>query len=275
MNTTEEEHKFDFTKATSDREILSSMDIVTSIPDKPKFKQLYAHEIGHLVGLVLNNIQCDSFGIPTRISFEYRDAILEYTWTDGVFRILSYQVENDFYDLKGYKINEYHKECQTTQNYINKSYDLNRFPPFISYLFLGGLFHLYWDSKINHYNIEQKHFDEIFSDNTDGDPAAINGAAGNDWTKVRMYCGEYKIPLDVILDYREKLYSICVISGFFNHFETKIEELYTLGQTEFAEEKLEVLTAEIVILIDEFLSQSNYLSSLQELQNKIKDYLQT
>lgn len=252
MSTTEEEHKFDFTKVTSDREVLFSMDIVTSIPDKPKFKQLYAHEIGHLVGLVLNNIQCDSFGRPTRISFESGDAILEYTWTDGVFRILSYPVYNDFYDLKGYKINEYHKECQTTQNYINKSYNLARFPPFISYLILGGLFHLYWDSIINNYDIEQKHFDEIFSDNKDDDPSIIIGAAGNDWTKVRMYCGEYKIPYKVLLDYREELYSICAKSGFCNHFKTKIEELFTLEQTEHKAEDLDLLTAEIVVLVKEF-----------------------
>lgn len=274
MNIPEEEHVFDFSKTTSERQILFKIDLELSMPKRQKLKQLYAHEIGHLVGLVLNNIQCDPFGIPTRISFEYGDAILEYKWTDGVFRILSYRVDNDFYDLKGNKINEYRKECQTTQNYINKSYNLARFPPFISYLILGGLFHLYWDSIINNYDIEQKHFDEIFSDNKDDDPSNIIGVAGSDWTKIRMYCGEYKIPYDVLLDYREKLYSICVKSGFFNHFENKIEELFALEQIELAEEELKVLTAEIVTIIEKFLSQSDYLDNIQELQNKLKDYVQ-
>lgn len=274
MNTTEEKHKFDFTKATSEREVLFSMDIETSIPDKPKFKQLYAHEIGHLVGLVLNNIQCDPFGIPTRISFEYRDSILEYTWTDEIFQILKYEVEEDFYSLKGYKINEYRRECQTTQNYINKSYDLNRFPTFITYLILGGIFHLHWDSILRNYTIETEHYDAIFSEDTSSDPSTIIGAAGNDWTKVRMYCGEYKIPYDVLLDYREELYSICAKSGFCNHFKTKIEELFTLEQTEHKAEDLDLLTAEIVALVKDFLSQNDYLSNLQELQNKLKNYVQ-
>lgn len=270
MNTPEEKHLFDFSNTTSEHELLLKTNVNLSIPKQQKLKQLYAHEIGHLVGLLLNDKQCAPFGIPTRISFKNHDAKVEYDWTDEVFKVLRTEIEKDLYGFKGYKIAEYRKDCQTTKNYINKSYDLNRFSPFMSFSIIGGLFHLYWDSIINNYSIELKHFNEIFSDDKEDDPTTINGAAGNDWTKVRMYCGEYKIPYNVILQFREDLYKLCLESGLFKHFEAKIEELYNADKTEYVTDELSHLKNEMNSLLTCFLSMNTFLKALEDLQNQLK-----
>lgn len=269
----EEQHKFDFTNARSGRELLLNLDFNLSIPKEQKQKQLYAHEIGHMIGLLLNNRICKSFGIPTRISFANSDPIFEYNWTDEVFNVLREEVSTDFYGIRGYEIAHHRTDCRNTKNYIKKSYDTDRLAPFITYLVLGGLFHLHWDSIINSYAIESKHYDEIFSDNSDANVATIIGAAGSDWTKVRMYCAEYKIPYKILLEFREKLYKICLESGLFNQFENKVDELYHQKQTEHIGGDLELLYTEINSTLNAFLSKSAFLGTLEDLQSKLTNFI--
>lgn len=268
-----EKHKFDFTNAKSDRELLLNLDFNWSIPKEQKQKQLYAHEIGHMIGLILNDRICKPFGIPTRISFANSDSIFEYNWTDEVFKVLREEVPTDFYGIKGYEIAHHRTDCGNTQNYINKSYDTDRFPPFITYLILGGIFHLHWDSIIKGYTIEAKHYHEIFSDSSDANVTTIIGAAGSDWTKVRMYCGEYKIPYEALHKYPQKLYKICLENGLFNYFASKIDEIYNLEKTEYTERDLNLLNEEINSILEDALTNNAFLESLKDLQIELTKFL--
>ncbi|NGM65432.1 hypothetical protein [Sphingobacterium sp. SGR-19] len=271
MDNLKEEHTFDLIKAESDRELILHMEVDLSTPEEPKIKQLFAHEIGHLVGLLINNILTEQFGNPKRISFRKGDAIFEYDWIDNIFQVLSYNIEKDYYGHSGRKINEFCKECQQTQNYINKSYNLERLTPYISYLLLGGLFHLYFDAKLKGYKVQEYHFDKIFSDENDDNVSSIVGAAGSDWTSVRMYCGEYRIPNEILLEYRQQLYNICLATGLFSHFEEEIDNLIEKGKMEYKGEDMEELLNRLSLSFKDYLSENDFLKQLDNLNHLIRD----
>lgn len=271
MDNLNEEYIFDFTKSESNRELILQMEANLSIPEERKIKQLFAHEIGHLVGLLINNELTEPFGIPRCISFEIDNPRFSYDWTDGVFCVRRDDIEKDFYGLRGYGISGFRKDCQQTQDYIKKTYNLKRLPPYISYLILGGLFHLYFDSRLKGYQIEERHFDKIFSDENDGDVQSIMGAAGADWTSVRMYCGEYKIPYEIIIEYRQKLYNACLEFGLFNHFELEIDNLFKTDKLEYTAKDMEDLVHKLTVLLKTYLCKTDFLKRLDDLNHLITD----
>ncbi|WP_316825547.1 hypothetical protein [Pedobacter miscanthi] len=57
---------------------------------------IVAHEIGHFIGLFLNNICIEPFGIATIINFGRQNPRLSFDWTDQVFRVLRHETPNDF-----------------------------------------------------------------------------------------------------------------------------------------------------------------------------------
>lgn len=214
-------HQFDFSEKNSRSKIMNLEIRVESIP---LIEQLIAHEIGHAVGMIINDHLTTPFGTPKQISFEHGDPSFKYDFTDEVFRVACRAVDKDFYGLKGFEINT-DIDCSRTINFINKSYDIARFPPYIGYVIMGGLLHLYSDSKLKGYELEDKHFDDIYSDNDDKDRTLIIGAAGSDWTTVRTLCGIYQIDYDYLKTYRRELYTIALSTGFFDCIYKFIEHI--------------------------------------------------
>lgn len=254
-------HQFDFSEKNT-RSIIMNLEI--KVESIPLIEQLIAHEIGHAVGMIINDHLTIPFGTPKQISFEQGDPSFKYDYTDEVFRVACREVDRDFYGLKGFEINSY-LDCSKTINFINKSYDIERFPAYIGYVIMGGLLHLFSDSKLKGYELDDKHFDDIYSDNDDKDRLSIIGAAGSDWTTVRILCGVYQIDYDFLKTYRKELYNIGLHTGFFFCIYKLIKDIQKRTTPKYLDDELHKLYAEVKAHVESCASFKVFLQKFSSL----------
>jgi hypothetical protein len=255
----------------------SSIDDFGFYESKPKESiamPIVAHEIGHLVGLLLNDKCVEPFGIATIINFGCQNPRFNFDWTDQIFRVLKNETEIDFYEQRGYDIIK-NEACVDTMNFLDKKYNLERFPWFIVQKLIGGVFQLLHYQKSKQTKIADKHFDCIFSDVNDTDQESIAGAAGMDWTSVRMYCGAYQIPWNNLCLYRLKLFNAISDFAFYDQIEPIIQEYYTYNIDEYSGTDLVSLQEKLQSTIEGFEQLEPMLEVIKHANNALLQSIKT
>ncbi len=116
-----ENKHFDFQKGQ--KKIADDNIIAPLLKTEQITKLKVAHEIGHLIGLVLNDECVEPFVIAKSINLGKERSELIHEWTDDIFKVRWIDKYSDFYDCMGHHIltNRYEDD---NHRYLKRDYCL-------------------------------------------------------------------------------------------------------------------------------------------------------
>ena len=239
-----------------------------------KYKNIYWHEIGHLIGkFICKDLGLD-FGVTKLINFSISKPKIENVFNSDVLKIRSHETnkecrERDYYrELNGriLDVNDIN-----TKKIINKEFDTNILCPYLVYIIMGGLFNLYIFYRNRKNKISKNSFKRIFKNiSTEKvNQNYIYGCAGADWVTFKLFCSAFKIPIISIREYIENIYAVLEKNNFFEHFNNQIQEVISNEIQQFEGEDLKNFEENFKTRYNTFPQRQFLLNELAQINEVI------
>src|SRR5690606_14151260 len=100
---------------------------------------------------------------------------------------------------------------------------------------------------------------------------SILGAAGDDWTKVRMLCSVYHIDYDYLKTYRKELYTIALSTGFFDCIYKFIEHIKHQSKSVYIGNELSQFYIELKKHVESFGDFKNFIEKFNSLNKSFTE----